>query len=85
MALRPATLDIVAAENFYGDITQQIGEADVAVMSILSNPDQDPHEFEAGPSVARKLANAALVIYNSVDYDLWVPKLSVASLCSNES
>jgi hypothetical protein len=35
--------------------------------------------------VARKLANAALVIYNSVDYDLWVPKLSVASLCSNES
>ena len=74
-----ATLDIVAAENFYGDIAQQIGGEDVAATSILSNPDQDPHEFEASPSVARALSKAVLVIYNGVDYDPWVPKLLAAS------
>lgn len=74
-----ATVDIVAAENFYGDIAQQIGGKDVTVTSILSNPDQDPHEFEASPSVARALSNAALVIYNGADYDPWVPKLLAAS------
>ena len=35
-------LDIVAAENFYGDIAEQLGGPDVKVISILSNPDQDP-------------------------------------------
>jgi zinc/manganese transport system substrate-binding protein len=38
---------IVAAENFYGDVARQIGGDDVAVTSILSSPDQDPHLFEA--------------------------------------
>ncbi len=34
---------IVAAENFYGDIAQQIGGPEATVTSILNNPDQDPH------------------------------------------
>ena len=42
---------IVAAENFYGDVAQQIGGDEVSVASILSNPDQDPHLFETAPSV----------------------------------
>ena len=33
-----------------------------AVASILSNPDQDPHLFEASPSVARALAAARIVV-----------------------
>ncbi len=64
-------LPIVAAENFYGDIAKQIGGANVAVTSILTNPDQDPHLFEASASVARNLSAARLVIYNGVDYDPW--------------
>jgi zinc/manganese transport system substrate-binding protein len=72
-------LRIVAAENFYGDIARQIGGSDVAVTSILSNPDQDPHEFEASPSTARALADAAVVIYNGADYDPWALKLLAAS------
>src|SRR5271166_2860944 len=69
IAMSPAhgqPLDIVAAENFYGDIARQIGGRQVAVTSILNNPDQDPHEFEARPSTARALASAALVIYNGI-------------------
>jgi zinc/manganese transport system substrate-binding protein len=74
-----APLRIVAAENFYGDVARQIGGGAVAVTSILSNPDQDPHEFEASPSTARALAEAQLVIYNGADYDPWAVKLLSAS------
>ena len=49
----PDAIAIVAAENFYGDVAQQIAGADVTVNSILSNPDQDPHLFEVSPSVGR--------------------------------
>ena len=52
-------IKIVAAENFYGDIARQIGGADVAVTSILNNPDQDPHLFEASPSVGRDVSARA--------------------------
>ena len=68
-------IDIVAAENFYGDVAQQIGGADVEVTSILTNPDQDPHLFEASPSCARALSGARIVIYNGIDYDPWMTKL----------
>jgi zinc/manganese transport system substrate-binding protein len=63
---------IVAAENFYGDVAQQIGGDQVSVVSILNNPDQDPHLFETAPSVIREIAAAQVVIYNGVDYDPWM-------------
>lgn len=68
-------LPIVAAENFYGDVAKQVGGSNVLVTSILTNPDQDPHLFEASASVARNLSAARLVIYNGIDYDPWVGKL----------
>src|SRR5580658_6539619 len=74
----PALADpvkIVAAENFYGDMATQIGGADVAVTSILTNPDQDPHLFEASPETAKALTDAKIVIVNGVDYDPWMEKL----------
>jgi zinc/manganese transport system substrate-binding protein len=74
-----APIAVVAAENFYGDTARQIGGPDVAVTSILNNPDQDPHLFEVSPKVARALAAAQIVIYNGVDYDPWVEKLLGAS------
>ncbi len=77
----PALADpvkVVAAENFYGDIARQVGGDNVAVTSILSNPDDDPHLFEASPETARALADAKVVIVNGVDYDPWMEKLLVA-------
>lgn len=46
---------------------------------MLSNPDQDPHLFEASPSVARSLSEARIVIYNGADYDPWMAKLLKAT------
>jgi zinc/manganese transport system substrate-binding protein len=70
---------VVAAENFYGDIASQIGGANVAVTSILTNPDDDPHLFEASPATARALSDAKVVIANGVDYDPWIEKLLSAN------
>ena len=66
---------VVAAENFYGDVAQQVGGDRVSVTSVLSNPAQDPHLFETAPSVVREIASAQVVIYNGADYDPWMEKL----------
>ena len=68
-------ITIVAAENFYGDVAQQIGGDLVSVVNILSNPDQDPHLFEITPGTARTIAAAQIVIENGADYDPWMDKI----------
>ena len=78
-------IKVVAAENVYGDLTQQIGGSNVAVTSILTNPSQDPHEFEASASTARQVADAKLVVYNGADYDPWMTKLLSASRAPSRS
>jgi len=84
LALAPAAraaapVAVVAAENFYGDVAQQIGGAAVRVTSILSNPDEDPHLFEASPAVGRALAGARIVVESGIDYDPWMEKLLAAT------
>jgi zinc/manganese transport system substrate-binding protein len=66
---------VVAAENVYGDVAQQIAGPDAAVFSILSNPAQDPHLFEPGPSVAIRVGGANVAVYNGLGYDPWMAKL----------
>lgn len=72
-------LVVVAAENFYGDIARQIGGDQVAVASIMTNPDQDPHLFETTPAVVRQLASAKIVVLNGANYDPWMDKLLAAT------
>jgi zinc/manganese transport system substrate-binding protein len=74
-----APIAIVAAENFYGELAREIGGDEVAVTSILSNPDADPHLFETSASMARTVSAAAIVIYNGADYDPWMQKLLTAA------
>ncbi len=74
---------IVAAENFYGDIARQIAGAGADISSIMSNPDQDPHLFEASPSVAKALSGARIVIMNGADYDPWMEKLLASAKSPN--
>ena len=73
--LRADSLKIVAAENFYGGVAQQIAGSDASVTSILSNPNQDPHEFTTDASTARAVADADVVIYSGIGYDSWMDKL----------
>jgi len=76
---------IVAAENFYGDLAKHVAGSHATVTSILSNPDQDPHLFEADAATAKSLANARIVIANGADYDPWMEKLLNASKAENRT
>jgi zinc/manganese transport system substrate-binding protein len=66
---------LVAAENFYGNVAQQIGGDRVSLTSILNSPDQDPHLFEVSPAIVRRIAAAQIVVYNGADYDPWMEQL----------
>jgi zinc/manganese transport system substrate-binding protein len=70
---------VVAAENFYGDIARQIGGDRISVVSIMNNPDQDPHLFETTPGIVRQLAGAQIAILNGANYDPWMEKLLAAA------
>jgi len=66
---------VVAAENFWGNITSQIGGRDVRVTSLITNPNADPHLFETDAADAAKLAEARVVIENGAGYDTWMGSL----------
>ncbi len=82
-AASAAPVRIVAAENFYGDVAKQIGGDAVAVTSILANPDDDPHLFEASVQTAKAVADAQVAIENGVGYDTWMEKLLKAHKAPN--
>jgi zinc/manganese transport system substrate-binding protein len=66
---------VVAAEDFWGSIASQLGGDHVAVTSIISNPNADPHDYEPTTQDARDIATAGYVIENGIGYDPWVQKL----------
>ena len=72
-------LAVVAAENVYGDIAQQIGGARVNVSSILSDPNADPHLFDPGSSSGLAVATARVVIQNGLGYDAFMSRLENAA------
>ncbi|HEV2449051.1 MAG TPA: zinc ABC transporter substrate-binding protein [Thermoplasmata archaeon] len=73
------TIKIVAAENFWGNLVGQLGGNLTSVLSIVSDPNADPHEYDANTSDAAAVATANFVIVNGVGYDDWALKLLSAS------
>jgi zinc/manganese transport system substrate-binding protein len=69
----------VGAENEYANVISQIGGTYVSVTAIESNPNTDPHTFEASPSVAQVVSAARLVVQNGVGYDTFMNKIESAS------
>jgi zinc/manganese transport system substrate-binding protein len=72
-------VSVVAAENFWGSLAEQLGGTHARVTSIVDNPDADPHDYEATASDARAVANARLVVVNGVGYDGWADQLVAAN------
>ena len=69
----------VGAENEYANVMAQIGGRYVKVTSIMSNPNTDPHTFEASTSVAEVVSTARLVVQNGVGYDTFMNSIEAAS------
>jgi zinc/manganese transport system substrate-binding protein len=69
----------IGAENEYADVIGQIGGKYVQASAIMSNPNTDPHTFEASPSVAREVSAAQLVVQNGVGYDSFMNTIESAA------
>ncbi|MFD9636893.1 metal ABC transporter solute-binding protein, Zn/Mn family [Streptomyces violascens] len=72
-------LHVVAAENFWGSIAQQLGGKHADVKSIINNPDADPHDYEPTAADGRTVASAQYTIVNGIGYDAWADKLLSAN------
>ena len=77
-------IQVVAGENFWGSIVSQLGGIHVSVLSVVSDPNADPHEYETNTSNARAFANANYVILNDAGYDSWGDKLLSANANPNQ-
>ena len=62
-------LQVVAAENFWGNIAAHIGGSHVAVKSIISDPNADPHAYEPTAADGRLVATSRMMIVNGIGYD----------------
>jgi zinc/manganese transport system substrate-binding protein len=69
----------IGAENEYANVIGQVGGRYVHAEAIMSNPDTDPHTFEASASVAREISQAKLVVQNGVGYDTWAATIENAA------
>ena len=69
----------IGAENEYADVISQVGGKYVSVTAIESNPNTDPHTYEASPAVAREITAASLIVQNGVGYDTWATTIENAS------
>lgn len=72
-------VNVVAGENFWGNIVSQIGGSRVKVTSIISNPNTDPHEYESDVKDSVALAHADFVLENGLGYDDFMTKLLAGS------
>jgi zinc/manganese transport system substrate-binding protein len=68
----PGIVRVVASTDVYGDIAKQVGGTSVQVTSILTDPNQDPHGFEADAKVQLAISKAQLIIENGGGYDDFV-------------
>ena len=69
----------VGAENEYANVISQIGGRYVHASAIMSNPNTDPHTFEASPRVASTVSGAQLIVQNGLGYDDFMGKVESAS------
>jgi zinc/manganese transport system substrate-binding protein len=72
-------INAVGAENEYANVISQIGGRYVHVSAVMSNPNTDPHTFEASTGVAQAVAGAQLIVQNGVGYDTFMSQLESAS------
>lgn len=75
----------VGAENQYADVISQVGGEYVQASAIMSNPNTDPHSFEASIAVAREVGNAQLVVQNGVGYDSFMDSIESATPTSGRT
>lgn len=67
---------VVSGVTQWGALARQLMGPDMKVVSLLSDPNADPHEHEATISDAANVSSAAYVIVNGAGYDTWLEQLT---------
>ena len=60
---------VLASTDVWGNLAKAVGGRWVAVTSVISNPDQDPHSYEASSRTLLDIKDADLLIENGGGYD----------------
>lgn len=79
------TIVAVGAENQYTSVINQVGGRYVDATSVMSDPNTDPHTFEASARVAADIGAASLVVQNGLGYDSFMSKIEAASASSSRT
>lgn len=72
-------ISAVGAESEYANVIEQIGGKYVDASAVESDPNTDPHSFEASVSVAQQVSGADVVVQNGLGYDSYMEKIESAS------
>lgn len=64
-----AALSVVASTDVWGSVVTAVGGDDVEVRSVISDPSQDPHSFEADTDTLLAVSKADVVVENGGGYD----------------
>jgi len=83
VAATSGKINAIGVENEYADVISQIGGKYVNVQAIVTDPNTDPHTFEASPKVAEEIAAAELIVVNGVGYDSWADRIIAAAPAPN--
>ncbi|XBS71856.1 zinc ABC transporter substrate-binding protein [Acerihabitans sp. KWT182] len=69
----------IGVENEYADVISQIGGKFVQVTALETDPNTDPHTFEASPKIAANIADTDLIVENGIGYDSWADRIISAA------
>ena len=74
-----AALTVVASTDVWGSVASAVGGDAVEVTSIIDDPSQDPHSFEATTRDQLLVQDADVVVQNGGGYDPFMAQLVEAS------
>jgi len=69
---------VVAGVAQWGALARQLVGSDAKVVSLLTDPNADPHDHEATVSDAAYVSMASIVVVNGAGYDTWFSQLAKA-------
>lgn len=70
---------VVASTNVWGNIAGLIGGDSVTVSSLITDPKQDPHDYQASATNLKTVSDAQLLIENGGGYDDFMTQLIESS------
>lgn len=70
------TPSVVASTDVWGSVAKAVGGDLVKVTSVIDNPSQDPHDYEATAQDKLAFSKADVVVVNGGGYDDWATTLA---------